>query len=219
MKKWVGLIAIIFVVILLPVLFFQNNNKIDEYKVSSPTPQVQSVASQEAKKAVNTPSPMTIDKTKKYQAIIKTSEGDMTFSLNATQTPITVNNFVELSRKKFYDNTIFHRVIRNFMIQGGDPKGDGTGGPGYQFDDEPFEGKYTRGTLAMANAGPDTNGSQFFIMHNDYDLPPNYVIFGKLISGEQVLDKIAQAPTTVFRGENSKPVTPVKVLSIEIKEN
>lgn len=160
-----------------------------------------------------------IDKSKKYQAILKTSMGDITVDLYADKTPITVNNFVALAKKNFYDNTVFHRVIKGFMIQGGDPKGDGTGGPGYQFDDEKFDGEYTRGTIAMANAGPNTNGSQFFIMHQDYALPKNYVIFGKVSKGIEVVDKIAESPVTQSpMGENSKPVTPVKVTSVEIVE-
>lgn len=156
---------------------------------------------------------------KKYTAILKTSEGDITLALNARATPITVNNFVSLAQKGFYDNTIFHRVIKEFMIQGGDPKGDGTGGPGYTFDDEPFEGEYSRGIVAMANAGPNTNGSQFFIMHQDYPLPKNYVIFGNVVSGMEVVDKIAgEAVTVSASGEQSKPVNPTVVKTIEIKE-
>ncbi|PIU73929.1 peptidylprolyl isomerase, partial [Candidatus Roizmanbacteria bacterium CG06_land_8_20_14_3_00_34_14] len=107
------------------------------------------------------------NKAKILTAVLHTEKGDMTVSLNTNDTPKTVNNFVTLAKKGFYNGTIFHRVIKGFMIQGGDPKGDGTGGPGYKFDDEPFTGEYTRGTIAMANAGPDTNGSQFFIMHAD----------------------------------------------------
>jgi cyclophilin family peptidyl-prolyl cis-trans isomerase len=105
------------------------------------------------------------------------------------------------------------------MIQGGDPKGNGTGGPGYKFADEPFSGEYLRGTVAMANSGPNTNGSQFFIMHQDYPLPKNYVIFGQVSSGLEVVDKIATAPVKSGpTGENSTPVNPVKVLSVEITE-
>ncbi len=166
------------------------------------------------------PPAMQIDKNKKYTAVLKTSEGEITIELSADKTPVTVNNFVALARKNFYDGTIFHRVIKDFMIQGGDPDGDGTGGPGYKFDDEPFEGSYTRGTVAMANSGPNTNGSQFFIMHADYELPKNYVIFGRVTEGLDVVDKIASAPVTAgSSGEDSKPVNPVKVNSVEIKEN
>ncbi len=169
--------------------------------------------------AERTNTTMEIDQNKSYSAILKTSMGEITISLTASQTPITVNNFVSLSRKNFYAKTIFHRVINGFMIQGGDPKGNGTGGPGYQFADEPFEGEYTKGTVAMANAGPNTNGSQFFIMQADYPLPKDYVIFGKVVSGLDVVDKIATAPVEVGpSGEMSKPVSPVSILSVEIIE-
>ncbi len=162
---------------------------------------------------------MIIDQKKTYTAKMKTTAGDIEISLNASMTPITVNNFVFLAKKNFYDNVIFHRAIKGFMIQGGDPLGNGTGGPGYKFNDESFTGEYLRGTLAMANSGPNTNGSQFFIMHADYPLPPNYVIFGKVTKGLDVVDKIATAPVTMSpSGENSKPVNPVKILSIEIVE-
>ncbi len=162
---------------------------------------------------------MIIDQKKTYTAKMRTTAGEIDIALNAAATPITVNNFVFLSKKSFYDNTIFHRVIKGFMIQGGDPNGDGTGGPGYSFADEPFTGEYTRGTIAMANAGPNTNGSQFFIMHADYPLPKNYVIFGHVTAGLDVVDKIANGAVTMnISGENSKPVDPVKILSVEIVE-
>lgn len=169
------------------------------------------------KKMYSYPPVMAIDTTKEYTATLKTSAGDITVQLNAKATPNTVNNFVFLAREKFYDGTIFHRTIPGFMIQGGDPQGTGMGGPGYKFADEPFEGKYERGTIAMANAGPNTNGSQFFIMHADYALPPNYVIFGKVTSGLEAVDKIATAPTKPG-GEGSSPVTPVTVESVTISE-
>ena len=176
-----------------------------------PNQPVQSVADSQ-------PPAMQLDPAKKYLAVLHTTEGDINLELTAKETPKTVNNFVYLARKKFYDNTIFHRVINGFMIQGGDPKGNGTGGPGYRFDDEPFTGKYTKGTIAMANAGPNTNGSQFFIMHKDYDLDPLYVIFGHVTSGMDVVDKIATAPTVQDGRENSKPVTPVIITSVTITE-
>lgn len=160
---------------------------------------------------------MIIDQSKDYQAVLKTSKGEITIDLKQNQTPTTVNNFVYLAKNDFYQNTTFHRVIKGFMIQGGDPKGDGTGGPGYQFDDEPFEGKYTRGTVAMANSGPNTNGSQFFIMHQDYDLPANYVIFGQVTKGIEVVDQIATSKTKAgSSGENSTPVEPTTIESVTI---
>lgn len=158
-----------------------------------------------------------IDAAKKYVATLHTEKGDIEIELAASATPITVNNFVFLAREKFYDGIIFHRTIPGFMIQGGDPTGTGMGGPGYKFEDEPFTGQYKRGTVAMANAGPDTNGSQFFIMHADYALPPNYVIFGQVTKGLEAVDAIATAPTETG-GEGSKPVTPVKITSVDVIE-
>ncbi len=176
-------------------------------------------ASLSANKKMNQPE-MIIDQNKKYEATLHTSVGDITLSLNTKETPITANNFIYLAKNQFYDDTIFHRVIDGFMIQGGDPRGDGTGGPGYQFDDEDFSGEYKRGTIAMANSGPNTNGSQFFIMHQDYALQPNYVIFGQVTSGLEIVDKIATAKVTnSFSGELSKPVEPVTINSITITEN
>jgi len=160
---------------------------------------------------------MQIDTTKQYQAILTTDRGKIVVDLYADKTPITVNNFVYLARNNYYDGVIFHRTIPGFMIQGGDPTGTGAGDPGYKFDDEPFSGEYSRGTLAMANSGPNSNGSQFFIMHKDYPLPPNYVIFGKAVEGLDVVDAIATAPTKPG-GEGSSPVSPVTIESVEIIE-
>lgn len=164
---------------------------------------------------------MNIDKSKSYSAVLETSEGNITIEFTTAQTPETVNNFIELARKDFYDDTIFHRVISGFMIQGGDPKGDGTGGPGYKFDDEDFDGEYSRGTVAMANSGPNTNGSQFFIMHEDNSsLPPNYVIFGQVTDGLDAVDAIAEAEVTSNRGgEQSSPVEPIMIKNVKIIED
>jgi cyclophilin family peptidyl-prolyl cis-trans isomerase len=160
---------------------------------------------------------MTIDPNKTYTASIKTTDGDMTAELYAKDAPVTVNNFVFLAGQHFYDNVKFHRIIKGFMAQTGDPTGTGGGGPGYRFKDEPVTRPYTRGTLAMANAGPNTNGSQFFIMHQDYGLPPNYTIFGKLTSGLDVLDRIANTPVTAGRsGEKSVPTQDVLIQSITV---
>jgi cyclophilin family peptidyl-prolyl cis-trans isomerase len=164
--------------------------------------------------------PMMIDTNKKYMALMKTSVGDISIELSAKSTPITANNFIALAKSGFYKDVIFHRVMKGFMIQGGDPTGTGMGGPDYRFDDEPFDGKYTRGTIAMANAGPNTNGSQFFIMHADYPLPKSYVIFGRVTKGLEIVDKIAEALTkTGLSGEMSTPIDPVKILSVDIVEN
>lgn len=170
-------------------------------------------------KQYSSPPEMTIDQKKAYSAVLYTSEGNITINLNVTETPVTANNFIFLAREGFYNNTVFHRVMENFMIQGGDPEGTGRGGPGYRFDNENFTGEYTRGAVAMANAGRDTNGSQFFIMHKDFNLPNDYVIFGSVSEGIDVVDKIATAEVAPSgSGEMSKPVNPVVVESVEIVE-
>ncbi len=166
-------------------------------------------------KTYDSPPPLVIDPAKSYTATLETTAGTMTLELFPQEAPLTVNNFVFLANENFYDGVIFHRVIRGFMIQGGDPTGTGRGGPGYRFQDEPVQRSYNRGILAMANAGPNTNGSQFFIMHADYPLPPNYTIFGQLVEGEDVLDKIATART----GPQDRPVAPVEIKSITISES
>ena len=163
---------------------------------------------------------MNIDVSKKYTAVIKTSMGDMSVEFFTEDAPMTVNNFINLSRDGYYDNVIFHRVISGFMIQGGDPSGTGHGEmgkyPGYKFEDElNNQRSYEKGILAMANAGPDTNGSQFFIMHVDYPLPYQYTIFGLVTDGLDIIDKIASVET----GDGDKPVNDVVIESIEIKEN
>lgn len=213
--KIVYLIILIVFIAIVGVIFFTKENP----QTKSDTITTEDISMKKIKTESKPTQALQIDKSKKYTAILKTDIGNITISLSADKTPVTVNNFVSLAKKGFYDNTIFHRIIKGFMIQGGDPKGDGSGGPGYQFADEPFEGEYTRGTVAMANAGPNTNGNQFFIMHADYALPRNYVIFGKVTSGLEIVDAIAEAPVKVSSsGEMSSPVTPVKVLSIDIKE-
>lgn len=168
-----------------------------------------------AKLQMPPPTEMVIDSKKRYGAILHTSEGDVAILLHTSMVPKTVNNFIYLAKKNFYDNTVFHRVIKDFMIQGGDPINNGTGGPGYRFSDEKFKGKYIRGAVAMANAGPNTNGSQFFIMQSERPLVPNYVIFGQVVQGMEVVDSIASAPVK-SEGEGSSPVVPAEIKSIEI---
>jgi cyclophilin family peptidyl-prolyl cis-trans isomerase len=159
------------------------------------------------------------------RAIIATEAGDIEADLFTDGAPKAAGNFVKLAQQGFYDGVIFHRVIPGFMIQGGDgefgkkpgvnPGRVGTGGPGYKFDDEPFSGSYTRGTLAMANAGPNTNGSQFFIMHADYGLPKNYTIFGQVTKGIEVVDAIATAP----RNSRDLPDSPVAMTTVTILDD
>ena len=163
-------------------------------------------------------------------AILKTNMGEIEIELFGEKAPNTVANFIKLSNSDFYNKTKFHRVIKGFMVQGGDPlsKDDGannrwgTGGPGYQFadeinkDDEIYKNGYKRGILAMANSGPNTNGSQFFIMHKDVPLPPNYTIFGQVIKGMETVDKIAEVET-YMPGQVDRPVEDVVIESISIR--
>lgn len=152
-------------------------------------------------------------------AIIKTSKGDIELTLYSKDAPNTVANFAKLAKQGFYDGIIFHRIIKGFMIQGGDPTGTGTGGPGYKFADElnpstpSYKEGYKKGVVAMANSGPDTNGSQFFIMLADYPLPNNYTIFGKVIKGQEVVDEIGNTQTD----SGDRPTTPIKILGITIQ--
>ncbi|MCI0583612.1 MAG: peptidylprolyl isomerase [Chloroflexi bacterium] len=161
------------------------------------------------------------------RATIATDLGDIEVQLFTTDVPKAAGNFVELAKKGFYDDVIFHRVIPGFVIQGGDGqhgkkaslnKGSvGTGGPGYKFEDEPFKGDYVRGALAMANAGPNTNGSQFFICHQDLTgkLPKSYTLFGVVTKGMDVVDQIAAAP----RNSRDLPDEPVAMKSVTIHED
>ena len=181
---------------------------------SPPTPAVV-VSGGRSIKQWSAPPAMSIDPGASYTAVLDTTAGPITIELLSSEAPNTVNNFVFLARQGFYDNVIFHRTIPGFMIQGGDPTGTGAGGPGYRFADEPVNRPYSRGVMAMANAGPNTNGSQFFLMHADYPLPPNYTVFGQAVAGLETIDTIATAPT-MAGGEGSSPVNPVTIQSVEI---
>src|SRR5438128_3346408 len=164
---------------------------------------------------------MVIDPAKQYTATIQTTEGAMTAQLLPAEAPKTVNNFVFLAREGFYDGVPFHRVMKGFMVQTGDPTGTGSGGPGYRFADEPIRSDYEPGTLAMANSGPNTNGSQFFIVHGSggRKLDKTYTIFGRLTAGIEVLEKIANTPVRASRsGEPSQPVEPPRIQSVAIEE-
>jgi cyclophilin family peptidyl-prolyl cis-trans isomerase len=165
---------------------------------------------------------MKIDPAKTYTATIETNKGTVTVELFPADAPNTVNNFVCLADDGYFDGTPFHRIVKGFVIQGGDPTGTGTGGPGYRFDDEPITRDYERGTLAMANAGPNTNGSQFFIVLDDLrgKLPKNYTIFGKVTEGLDVVDAIANTPTSVGRsGEKSTPNESITVEKVTVAES
>lgn len=153
--------------------------------------QAADVLGENAKKSyTSAPTPMPAAQLKNKKAIIETTKGNIEFEIypEASQ---AASNFIFLANDQFYDGLTFHRVVPGFVIQGGDPLGNGTGGPGYRFNDEPVKRKYDKGIVAMANAGPNTNGSQFFIMlENNPDLPPSYTIFGKVLKGQDVVDEI-----------------------------
>ena len=149
-------------------------------------------------KQYDAPPSMSIDPAKKYSATLETSSGVIVVDLFAKDAPKTVNNFVFLARDGFYDGTVFHRVIPDFMIQGGDPTGSGRGGPGYRFEDETKgnPNKHKVGSLSMANAGPNTNGSQFFITHVETGwLDGKHTVFGQVRSGQNVVDAVKQGDT------------------------
>jgi len=160
---------------------------------------------------------MCIDAAKSYTAEVETNMGSFKLQLDAAKAPKTVNNFVFLARYHYYDGLTFHRIIKDFMIQGGDPEGTGTGGPGYQFADElPQSGEYQKYSVAMANAGANTNGSQFFVITGDQGvaLPPSYSLFGKAIDGTDVIDKIGVVPTN----SDDKPNADVVMKKVTITE-
>jgi cyclophilin family peptidyl-prolyl cis-trans isomerase len=162
------------------------------------------------------PPPMCIDPAKRYTADIVTGKGTIRVALDPVAAPKTVNNFVVLARYHYYDGIVFHRVIPGFVLQGGDPKGTGRGGPGYQFEDElPKPGRYEIGSLAMANAGPNTNGSQFFVISGPQGvrLPPNYSLFGQAVSGLDVVADIDSIGT-----QSGTPNERVVIESVTITE-
>jgi cyclophilin family peptidyl-prolyl cis-trans isomerase len=168
------------------------------------------------------PPAMIVDPAKHYTATITTNKGSFTVEFYPQDAPQTVNNFVCLAKAGYYENTPFHRIISGFVIQGGDPTGTGTGNPGYQFADEPIKRNYELGTLAMANSGPNTNGSQFFVVVGPQGqaLPKQYTIFGKVTAGMDVVDAIAQVPTkTTDTGQQDVPVDPIVLQSVTIAES
>ena len=209
----------------------EDKNLVDDKTASAPVDNSVSPVANEIQLATTSPETpvqtnkiMSPDKqedlTKTYsQAIIKTSLGNITVKFYANESPITVNNFLNLAKAGFYNGTKFHRVIKDFMIQGGDPLSKesdtsywGTGGPGYKFNDEFNSHKLVAGSLAMANSGPDTNGSQFFIMLEDNPLPNAYTIFGKVIKGQEIVDAIGNVKT----GDGDRPVDAVIIKDAKV---
>ena len=186
--------------------------------ITGETPCPKADGSEERVAAFEKAPPMCIDPNKTYTATISTTEGDYTATLDAKTAPKTVNNFVVLARYHFYDGVVFHRIVTDFMNQTGDPLGNGTGGPGYEFEDElpTGEAPYKAGVLAMANSGPNTNGSQFFTMATDYDLGPNYSVFGVVTEGLDVVKKINALGSASGEGTPTKTVT---IKSVTITES
>ena len=204
-------------------LFYPNKNEVKNVPIMQNVPDDNTgvtnsdqTITDSANQLQESSSQVTIINKKSNMITIETNYGKIVFETYNTDAPKTVENFITLANKGFYDDLTFHRVIKGFMIQGGDPNGNGTGGPGYQFKDEldpntaSYKAGYKKGVVAMANSGPNTNGSQFFIMTADYPLPNNYTIFGKVVSGQDVVDKIANVKT----GPNDKPVEPVVMKSV-----
>jgi len=156
---------------------------------------------------------MQIDPKKQYKATIETARGNIVIELAPQYAPKTVNNFVFLAKEGYYDGILFHRVISDFMIQGGDPTGTGRGGPGYKFEDETKGNplKHETGVLSMANSGPNTNGSQFFLVYKDTTLGPNYTIWGRIVSGLEIVKYIAEGGVK----DGSTDGTPLRTISID----
>jgi cyclophilin family peptidyl-prolyl cis-trans isomerase len=183
--------------------------------MSSPVPNPD--GSSEKRQKFDAAPPMIIDPAKNYAATMVTSHGTLEIVLDPLAAPVTVNSFVYLARFHYFDNVIFHRIIPGFVLQGGDPGGTGTGGPGYRFDDElPKAGRYEIGSLAMANAGPNTNGSQFFVISGSdgVRLPPLYALFGKVIKGLDIVTNINDLGTS-----SGKPRERVVIESVTISES
>lgn len=189
----------------------QSQNEVALEQTTQATPEAQSASEPAASQPATTTA--TNRKNDMHRITLETSKGTIQFETYDADAPKASDNFVTLAQKGFYNNLIFHRVIKGFMIQGGDPSGNGTGGPGYQFEDElnpateSYKNGYKKGIVAMANAGPNTNGSQFFIMLEDYPLPNNYTIFGHVVKGQEVVDAIGLVKTDA----GDKPVEAVVI--------
>lgn len=219
---------IIIVIIILGVIYFYSGKKEPENNIENNSGNLvmsdKTLASENKEAMIGQEASTTTDKIIKnnmHTITIETNKGKIVFETYDSDAPKTSKNFVDLANKGFYNGVIFHRVIKGFMIQGGDPTGTGMGGPGYKFEDElnpdteSYKMGYVRGTVAMANAGPNTNGSQFFIMHKDTPLPHNYTIFGHVIEGMDVVDKIANEKVD----QVNKPLEKVVMNEVTVKEN
>lgn len=185
----------------------KNNNNMD----------IQPTQNATTTTATSTAPASTVPVNRGHLVTVETNYGTFTFETFDADAPKTVQNFITLAEKGFYNNLTFHRVVPGFVIQGGDPVGNGTGGPGYKFEDElnpnteSYKMGYVKGIVAMANAGPNTNGSQFFVMLENVPLPHSYTIFGKVVSGQDVVDTIGKIPSNSVTGEPSKKVVMTRV--------
>tara|TARA_Y100000768_G_scaffold188336_1_gene141084 strand:- start:1262 stop:1900 length:639 start_codon:yes stop_codon:yes gene_type:complete len=209
-----------FLIILLLVTFCSADQAEDENDIKIENESTTTIGVTMNDKVYDKQPDMNLNSDSTYSAVIKTNLGEMAVEFYTDDAPLTVNNFVTLSKDGYYNDVIFHRVISGFMIQGGDPSGTGHGDygkfPGYEFEDELNNQRpYEKGILAMANRGPNTNGSQFFIMHADYPLPYSYTIFGKVTDGFEVIDKIASVETD----SADKPTDDIVINTVEILEN
>lgn len=231
-KKFPWLLVIIVIIVILALLQWWQTSPDAEpitsepYSTSTPITTVPTTPATSETLPVATSTPVRTTNTIKnlmHTITLETSKGTIVFETYDADAPKTVENFITLAKKGYYTNVIFHRVIEGFMIQGGDPTGTGMGGAsawGGKFADElnpateSYKRGYVRGTVAMANAGPNTNGSQFFIMHKDYPLPNNYTIFGRVVSGLEVVDAIATTP----RNGSDKPLTDVTIKKATVAE-
>jgi len=194
MKNPLYLVLIIVVIVVAGYFFWPKKTSAPKQSDNTQPMSNNQVNNNEEKKVRNLKFPGVLDPSEiaNKKAVIKTAKGTIEFELYADKAPKTVSNFVYLANQKYFDGLTFHRVVADFVIQGGDPTGIGSGGPGYQFPDEPVVGDYKEGTVAMANAGPDTNGSQFFVCLDDLpSLPKSYNLFGQVTSGMEVVQKIA----------------------------
>lgn len=210
-------ISLIIVIIILGVgYYFWSPSRETDGTITEPSPTTSPLAPEPTPVAspvadTSSTTQPTTQKNHMHTITIETNKGKIVFETYDADAPTTAKNFVNLATKGFYDGIVFHRIIEGFMIQGGDPTGTGMGGPGYKFADElnpttdSYKAGYKRGVVAMANSGPNTNGSQFFIMHADYPLPNNYTIFGKVVKGMEVVDAIATTPVDA----NDRPTTKI----------
>jgi cyclophilin family peptidyl-prolyl cis-trans isomerase len=220
MNKNTYITIIVIAVVLAAIYFIFPSSRVSD----SPSAKTTLTATTTTTNTATSTTLTTPSKNNMHTITIETNKGTIVFETYDSDAPNTVNNFISLANKGYYKDVIFHRVIKNFMIQGGDPTGTGRGGPGYTFADElnpstdSYKTGYKRGVVAMANAGPNTNGSQFFIMHQDTPLPNAYTIFGHVVSGMDVVDAIANVPVSKAEETQNRPLNDVIMKSVTVAE-